>query len=51
MKEELEYEPINLKKTLAKMKSWAKEKDRIYREQKKFAKKMFGPLIKKLKIK
>ena len=32
------------------MKWWAKEKDRRYRKQKKFAQKMFGPLIKQLKI-
>lgn len=48
MKKEQEYEPINLSRTLAKMQWWAKEKDRRYREQKKFAEKMFGSLIKKL---
>lgn len=48
MKKEQEYQPINLKQTLAQMKFWAKEKDRRYREQKKFAEKMFGSLIKKL---
>ncbi len=38
----------NLKKTLAKMKWWAKEKDRRYIKQKKLAEKVFGPLIKRL---
>ena len=48
MKKGTAYEPIDLNKTLAKMKGWAKEKDRRYRQQKKFAEKMFGSLIKKL---
>lgn len=42
------HKPINLKETLARMKAWAKEKDRRYREQKKFREKLFRPLIKKL---
>ena len=50
MNKKPEYRPINLKRTLAKMKAWAREKDRIYLEQKKLAEKMFGPLIKKLKL-
>ena len=50
MNKESEYKPINLKKTLAKMRWWAKEKDRIYLKRRKLAKKMFGPLIKKLKL-
>lgn len=48
MKKDSEYKPIDIKQTLAQMKSWAKEKDRRYREQKKFAEKIFGSLIKKL---
>ena len=38
----------NLKKALSRMKSWAKEKDRRYREQKKFAKKIFGKVVKQI---
>lgn len=30
------------------MKGWAKEKDRRYRKQKKFAEKMFGPVIRQI---
>ena len=48
MKKEPEYKPINLKKTLARMKQYAKEKDRRYREQKKFHEKLFRPLIEQL---
>lgn len=48
MNKEPQYKPIDLKETLTKMKSWAKEKDRRYIEQKRFAKKIFGALIKKL---
>lgn len=50
MKIENDYKPINLKKTLKLMPLWAKEKDRRYREQKKFREKLFGPLIKQLKL-
>lgn len=50
MKTQPKHTPINLKKTLAEMLIYAKEKDRMYREQKKFAQKMFGPVIKKLKL-
>ena len=35
MKKELKGKTASLKKTLAKMKRWAKEKDRRYKEQKK----------------
>ena len=48
MKKQPDYKPIDLKKTLAKMKWWAKEKDRKYLEQKKFAEKLFGRVIKQL---
>jgi hypothetical protein len=48
MRKEPEYKPINLKKTLAKMKWWIKEKDRRYIEQKKLANRVFGPLLKRL---
>ena len=48
MKKEPVYKPINLKRTLAQMKPWAKEKNRRYREQKKFAEKFFGHLLKQL---
>ena len=48
MKREQEYKPIDLKQALSHMKSWAKEKDRRYLKQKKFAKKIFGHLIKKI---
>jgi hypothetical protein len=47
MKKEPEYKPINLKKALAKMKWWAKEKNRRWLEQKKLTEKLFGPLGKK----
>ncbi|MEK6614944.1 MAG: hypothetical protein AABZ32_02360 [Bacteroidota bacterium] len=50
MKQKKEYNSINLKETLAKMQWWAKEKDRRYRKQKKLAEKVFGPLIKQLKL-
>lgn len=48
MNKEPEHKPIDLKQTLSQMKSWAQKKDRRYREQKKFAEKIFGALIKKL---
>jgi hypothetical protein len=38
----------SLKKTLSKMKWWAKEKDRRYKVQQKTARKAFGALVKKL---
>ena len=38
----------NFKKALSRMKSWAKEKDRRYREQKKFAKKIFGKVVRQI---
>ena len=50
MKAEAEHKPINLKKTLAKMKWWAKEKDRRYLEQKSFAEKLLKSLMKKLNL-
>ena len=50
MRKEPEYKPINLKKTLAKMKKAAKEKDRWYREERKLAERVFGPVIKQLKL-
>ena len=42
MKKEQEYKPINLKEVLPKMKVYAKEKDRLYREEKRIAEKAFG---------
>lgn len=50
MKKELKGTTSSLKKTLSKMKWWAKEKDRRFLEHKKLAEKVFGPLVKKLKL-
>lgn len=43
-----EYKPFNMKKTLARMKWWAKEKERRAKAQKKFHEKLFRPLIEKM---
>ena len=50
MKYKADQEDIDLKKVLSLMPWWAKEKARRYRKQKKFAEKMFGPVIKQLKF-
>ena len=36
----------DIKRALKLMKWWAKEKDRRYRKQKKFAEKLFAPVVK-----
>ena len=41
----------SLKKTLSKMRWWAKEKDRRYKVKQKMAQKAFGAVVKKLRRK
>lgn len=39
---------IDVEKTLALMPAWVKEKARRYREQKKLAEKVFGPVVRQI---
>lgn len=45
------YTQINVKEALKTMIWWIKEKDRRYQKEKQMREKLFGPLIKRLKIK
>jgi hypothetical protein len=44
------YTQINVKEALKTMVWWIKEKDRRYQKEKKMREKLFGPLIKKMKL-
>ncbi len=49
MKKRTSKETASLKKSLSKMKWWAKEKERRYKIQRRIAEKAFGKLVKELR--